>query len=115
MDIGVATAFVGAVQVVAVTALTIIGKIHASAVRLQASAVKELAGAINHQTVVQNDMRDRLTVQQERFDAAHREVIHNLANIRTALQGICPYDHTKADTIHDAAQATLMRRKGSIP
>lgn len=110
MDIGVATAFVGAVQVVAVTALTIMGKIHAAAVRSQASAIKELAQAVGHQATVLAEMRDKMTIQQERFDSAHRDVIHNFANIRTTLSNMCPLDHTKADTLHDAAQIVL--RKG---
>lgn len=113
MDIGVATAFVGAVQVVAVTALTIMGKIHAAAVRSQASAIKELAQAVGHQATVLAEMRDRMTIQQERSDSAHREVMHNFANVRSSLSGICPLDETKADTLHDAAQIVL--RKARAP
>lgn len=72
---------------------------------------KHLAATMDNQTVILQDIRNGLTVSQERFDAHDKTCQHNFAQIRTAqVKQPCELDPTQVEDLHDAAKTILRSR-----
>lgn len=112
MDSTTATVVFGCLQAVVLGIVGVVAKTHMSEMRVQSANQKRFADAVSELAKVVADLRDRLTIQQERFDAHDKATTHNFAQVRTALSSPpqCNFDETQTKDIHEAARSTLRTR-----
>lgn len=112
MDSATATIVFGCLQAVVMGFLGFAAKAHNAEMRVQSSNQRQFAQAISELSRVIGELGNRLTVQQERFDAHDRLMGMGFEQLRKAVSDAaqCSLDPTEAKDIHEAARNNLRTR-----